>query len=39
LGRSSTVWQTTGLLQLWSKTFCSVKCAKVQGYEESKSWF
>jgi uncharacterized delta-60 repeat protein len=25
LGRSATVWQTTGLLQLWSKTFCSVK--------------
>jgi hypothetical protein len=39
LGNTSTVWQSTGLLQLWAKTFCSVRCAKAQGYEESKSWF
>lgn len=39
LGRSSTAWQTTGFFRLWTKTFCSMRCAKARGYEESKSWF
>jgi hypothetical protein len=39
LSTTSTVWQTTSLLSLWGKTFCSMKCAKAEGYEESKSWF
>ncbi|NBP29725.1 MAG: hypothetical protein EBV23_09135 [Flavobacteriia bacterium] len=39
LGQMSVVWQSTSLLSLWGKTFCSLKCAKAEGYTESKSWF
>jgi hypothetical protein len=30
---------TSGLFRLWNKYFCSLKCAKQSGFEESKSWF